>query len=137
MRRRFVLASLGVGAASPVLATPPPPPQRHTISIFFDQGSTWINTELHKFKGIAHATKYPYSGPIRIVGHTSKDEEEGMALSLARAQGTRDRLIEFGVRPQQFESVEGVADQQPLDPKDDGLNRRVVISLEQPCTGAC
>lgn len=135
MRRRFVLASLCVGAVSPALATLPPAPDKMTIPVFFQLGSTDINNKTQQIAGIVGLTKYPYVGAIRIVGHTSKDEAEGMALSLARARALRDRLIEFGARPDQFVSIEGIADRQPFgvnEPNVDAHNRRAEIFLVRP-----
>ncbi len=132
MRRRFVLASLCVGAASPVLATLPPSPDSKTVWVHFQFGSTEIDNKTQQIAGIVGLTKYPYGGPIKIVGHTSKDEGEGMALSLARARALRDRLIEFGARPEQFVSIEGIADRQPFgvnEPNIDAHNRRAEIFL--------
>lgn len=140
MRRRLVLASLCVGAASPARATLPPSPHNRSITIFFQSGSTGIDNKLQRIAGIVGLTKYPYNGPVKIVGHTSKDEVEGTTLSQARALAVHDRLIEFGARPEQFVSVEGIADRQPFamnDPNNNALNRRVEIYLERDCKGAC
>ena len=134
MRRRLILACLCVGAASPALATLPPAPDKMTIPVFFQLGSTEINSTVQRIAGIVGLTKYPYGGPIKIVGHTSKDEPGGMALSLARAQALRDRLIEFGARSEQFVLIEGIADQQPFgvnEPNVDAHNRRAEIFLER------
>ncbi len=109
--------------------------------VLFRFGSTeYNNPDKQRFPSTAYEIRTNYFGPIKIVGHTAKNETNGMALSLARAQTVRDQLIASGISPAQITSVEGVADRQPWVKDDErhaeDIRRRVEIFLKRDDT-AC
>jgi chemotaxis protein MotB len=79
----------------------------------------------------------PLTNGIAVRGHTdslpyaSGKTMNNWLLSAARAEATRQALINGGLTDAQFDKIEGVADRQPYSPDDaaDPRNRRMSITL--------
>lgn len=140
MRRRAALTGLYLGVTSPAHAWIPRPACTSMMVLFRFGSTEYNNPDKQRFPSMAYEIRTNYFGPIKIVGHTAKNESGGMALSLARAEAVRDQLIASGISPAQITSVEGVADRQPWlkddEPNAEDVRRRVEIFLKRDDT-AC
>jgi outer membrane protein OmpA-like peptidoglycan-associated protein len=61
---------------------------------------------------------------VAVIGHASRDESNGDAISTSRAQAIVDAIVAMGVASGRVEA-HGVGARKPFDEKDDALNRRV------------
>jgi len=100
--------------------------------VFFARGSAALDaTGRADIDGlIAFLRRVPELEVVACVGRTSRDEDAGDALSLARARVVARRMIAAGIAADRLR-IEGVADRWPVgsppDGSDLGLNRSVLF----------
>ena len=109
----------------------------HANFSMFALGTTAMTGDARRLLGVLAETLAPERGALAIRGHTDALPWRGgqavnnWSLSAGRAEATRQHLIRFGIAPDRFSRIEGVADREPLVPDDaaDPRNRRISITL--------
>ncbi len=103
----------------------------------FALGTTALDPQADALIGLIAESIRGTQNAIMIRGHTDSvpyGDPRAMnnwMLSSGRAEATRRRLARGGVGEVRYERIEGVADREPMVPKDptDARNRRVAITL--------
>ena len=101
----------------------------------FHLGSTMMTGEAQELVQIIAQAVKPEGRTLIVRGHTDAlpwsngRKGNNWALSAGRAESTRLALMRSGIRSNQFERIEGVADREPLieDDPTDPRNRRISI----------
>ncbi|MCH4894150.1 MULTISPECIES: flagellar motor protein MotB [unclassified Sphingomonas] len=109
----------------------------------FALGTTALVPDASTLIGMVAESIEGMDNPIMIRGHTDSlgygnpAAMNNWMLSSGRAEATRRRLAQGGIREDQFERIEGVADREPMVKENpaDPRNRRVAITLLYRRTG--
>lgn len=104
----------------------------------FHVGTTVLTPEAARLVSAIAQTVGPESGGLTVRGHTDALPWKGRgignnwALSVGRAEATRQALMRAGIAQTRFRRIEGVADREPLvrDDPADPRNRRISILLD-------
>jgi chemotaxis protein MotB len=103
----------------------------------FVLGTTVLTPDAATLIGVIADAVAPEPGQLNIRGHTdalpwrSGAQTNNWSLSAGRAEATRQALLRNGIGERRFRRIEGVADREPLIPKNpqDPRNRRISILL--------
>ncbi|WP_374408673.1 flagellar motor protein MotB [Pelagerythrobacter sp.] len=103
----------------------------------FVLGTTVLTNDAADLLGALATAVGPEQGQLTLRGHTDslpwKDgaQANNWSLSAGRAEATRQALMRSGIGERRFRRIEGVADREPLIPKNpqDPRNRRMSILL--------
>ena len=103
----------------------------------FVLGTTVLTPDAARLVAALADAVAPEEGQLTIRGHTdalpwkSGAQANNWSLSAGRAEATRQALMRNGIGELRFRRIEGVADREPLMPKDpqDPRNRRISILL--------
>ena len=103
----------------------------------FVLGTTVLTPDAMRLVGALADSLRPEPGELNIRGHTdalpwtSGAQANNWSLSAGRAEATRQALMRNGIGEIRFRRIEGVADREPLNPKNpqDPRNRRISILL--------
>ena len=103
----------------------------------FVLGTTVLTPDAARLIGVIADAVAPEPGQLNIRGHTdalpwkSGAQTNNWSLSAGRAEATRQALLRNGIGERRFRRIEGVADREPLIPKNpqDPRNRRISILL--------
>ena len=103
----------------------------------FVLGTTVLTPDAAKLVAALADAVEPEEGQLNIRGHTdalpwkSGAQANNWSLSAGRAEATRQALMRNGIDERRFRRIEGVADREPLIPRNpqDPRNRRISILL--------